>query len=95
MDMNLDTKELIKKIDELIEVVKVIGEDKIKFNDIANTAQRKKMFRLMTGERSLQDIANTVGVSVEAVRIFVNELDKEGFVFIKEIGKKFYPIKLI
>ncbi len=88
-------KELTEKIDELIGLVKVIGEDKIKLNDIANTIQRKKMFRLMTGERSLQDIANAVGVSTEAVRLFVNELDKEGFIFIKKVGKTFYPTKLI
>jgi len=88
-------KENTDKMDELIQLVKVIGEEKIKLNEIANTIQRKKMFRLMTGDRSLQDIAQNVGVSAEAVRLFANELDKEGFVFIKRVGKKFYPVKLI
>ncbi len=60
------------------------------------TEARKKMWALMDiGSRNISDIAREVKVSSEAVRLFVNYLEKEGFVDVIEDGRNRYPRRLV
>jgi predicted transcriptional regulator len=66
---------------------------------LAKSDARKKMWQLMDGSRHIADIAKEVRkeskISDEAVRLFVNELEKNHFVEVRVEGGKRYPVRLI
>lgn len=59
------------------------------------TNTRNKMWELMDGSRNVANIAKGVKTSSEAVRIFVNDLEKNQFVEVREEGRSRYPRRLI
>lgn len=59
------------------------------------TDARNKMWELMDGSRNIADIAKEAGISSEGVRIFVNDLEKNQFVEVREEGRNRYPRRLI
>jgi hypothetical protein len=59
------------------------------------TPQRRQAWDLMDGTRNLSDIANEISLSSEAVRLFVNSLEKEQMVEVRLEGGKRYPRRLL
>jgi hypothetical protein len=59
------------------------------------TPQRRQMWELMDGARNLSEIAGEVHVSSEAVRLFVNDLERAQIVEIRLKGSRRYPRRLI
>lgn len=59
------------------------------------TPQRRQMWELMDGTRNLTDIANEVGLSSEAVRLLVRDLEREQLVEIRVEGRTRYPRRLL
>ena len=59
------------------------------------TPHRRQAWNLMDDTRNLSDIANEVHISSEAVRLFVNDLEKEQMVAVRLEGGKRYPRRLL
>ncbi|HUU08097.1 MAG TPA: hypothetical protein VMW61_01085 [Dehalococcoidales bacterium] len=79
----------------------LLAEDKINERRLElerkylTTPARKKMWKLMDDSRNNADIAKEAGVSSEAVRLFVNDLEKDYFVEVREEGRSRYPRRLV
>lgn len=92
-----------KILEELITIRKlltVISQDKlIDFNEqIKNryltTEQRKEMYDMFDGSKSLKEISEEVHTSSEAVRLFAVSLEKAGLLEYVINGKSKYPKRL-
>ena len=90
-------------LEELITIRKlltVISQDKlVDFNEqIKNryltTEQRKEMYDLFDGTKSLKEISEAVHTSSEAVRLFAVSLEKAGLLEYIINGKSKYPKRL-
>lgn len=59
------------------------------------TDTRNKMWELIDGSTNISAIAKAAKVSSEAVRLFVNDLEKNQFVEVRDEGRNRYPRRLI
>lgn len=92
----------LKRISGLLTLLasdKIIERRRKLDEEYLTTSARKKIWELTDGSRNIADIAKEVSkdvkISSEGVRIFVNDLEKEGFVEIIEEGRNRYPRRLI
>ena len=101
MDNEQYQKAVINELKRISAYLALLASDKVveRQSDLKTkyltTDTRKKMWRLMDDSRNFADIAKEVKTSSEAVRIFVNDLEKDQFVEVREEGRNRYPRRLI
>lgn len=101
MDNEQYQKAVINELKKISGYLALLASDKVaerqsKLNtNYLTTNARKKMWQLMDDSRNITDIAKEVNTSDEAVRIFVNDLEKDQFVEVREEGRSRYPRRLI
>lgn len=94
------TSAVEKKLDEIIRLLSVIAQPmKREFTEyltskFLSTDDRKKMYDLIDGKRTIGEIAKSVKVTHEAVRSFVNELATENLIIIEKVEGSNIPKKL-
>lgn len=59
------------------------------------TPQRQAMYELADGSRTLSDIAREVGVTKEAVRLLMRDLDQQGYIEMARSGRGSTPRRLV
>jgi len=88
------TAELLKKISEDVHAIRLLttrlvrDSYKKELERIANTPERKEIWRLCDGTLSTKEIAKEVGVSIRTVQYFLQEAEKERLVVFLKRG---YP----
>ena len=98
--MNLGD-DLNAKLDEIVRLVRIIALPRVKEfkghieSKFLNTKERKKMYELIDGQRTMGEIAERVNVSHEAVRLFVKDLDAEKLIQIEKMRSPRIPKKLV
>lgn len=80
----LEEISLIRTLLEFSVKSQVIGE----IEEIATTPQRKKVWYLLSGEMSTEELANECQISQRAVQIFIKELSDYNLV---NLNKRGYP----
>lgn len=93
-------KKLLSKLDEIIRLLRPISY--AKSSEVAKmleeqfltTAQRKRMYELFDGDHTQQQIADQVGVTSEAVRLLIADLEPRGLIEIVKKGKFKVPKKI-
>lgn len=88
-ETNLIMLEELRNIRKLLEIL-VRGEIYKSLEEIATTNERKKIWHLIDGSRSTEDIANTLNITQRAVQIFLQKLNQENLI---EFEKRGYPIR--
>lgn len=85
MDNNIN-EQIFKELVTIRKLLTILSQDKLAdFNEqIKNqyltTEQRKKMYDLFDGTKSLKEIGEEVNTSSEAVRLFAVSLEKAGLI---------------
>jgi DNA-binding transcriptional ArsR family regulator len=59
------------------------------------TAERESMYQMFDGKHSMDEIAESVGVTREAVRVLVSNLENAGLIEIIRVGRNKNPKKII
>lgn len=83
---NVINEKMLEELATIRKLLTVLSQDKLlDFNEqISNryltTEQRKKMYDLFDGTKSLKEIATEVNTSSEAVRLFAVSLEKAGLI---------------
>jgi DNA-binding MarR family transcriptional regulator len=92
-----DVKELGKKLDQVIALLKIIARTEIESakRSVLSTQKKEQIFELCDGSTEMGEIAKKVGVSGEYVRLTIKELEDAGFILIKQRGVKRYPLKVL
>ena len=82
--------EVLNELTKIRQLLLILVEDalKKKLEKVATTKERKKMWSLLDGTLSTEEIAKRVNVTVRAVQIFVKELKEMDLVIIEKRG---YP----
>ena len=65
--------------------------EKLKDGRVLMSDERMKMFLLMDGQRTTQEIASASGVGERAAQIFIQELEKRQFIKITRKGRAAIP----
>ena len=87
-------QEVLNRLDIIIAGQLPMIKESIK-NQHLTTENRKKMYDLFNGKNSLQDVADKVGVTLEAVRLFKVVLEDNGIINVAKQGKREYPQRFI
>lgn len=105
MDNEQYQKAVVNELKRISGFLALLASDKIVqrrqklYEEYLTTPARKKIWELIDGSRNIANIAKEVSkdvkISSEGVRIFVNDLDKDGFVEVIEDGRNRYPRRLI
>ena len=92
-----------RTLNELIEIKKLLfilsNEKRIEFSktiekQFLTTIDRKKMYDLFDGTKSLKEISEEVGSTSEAVRLFAASLEKAGYLEYIATSKSKNPKKI-
>ena len=80
--------EVLNELTKIRQLLLILVEDalKKKLEKVATTKERKKMWSLLDGTLSTEEIAKRVNVTVRAVQIFVKELKEMDLVIIENGG---------
>lgn len=90
-------KQILAELTHIRRLLTVLSQDKLQsFNEsiekkYLTTEQRRQMYELFDGENSYKTIADSVGVSSEAVRKFSVILEQAGLVELVPAGKTKNP----
>lgn len=101
MDNEQYQKAVVSELKKISAYLALLASDKVAERQselktkYLTTDARKKMWQLMDDSRNIADIGKEVKTSPEAVRIFVNELEKNQYVAVREEGRNRYPRRLI
>ena len=94
-------EKLLAKLDEIIRLLKPISYaessqlDEMIDQQFLTTTERKKMYNLFDGKHTQQEIAKEVGVTDEAVRLLVTDLESKGLIdIVKKKGKAKIPKRI-
>jgi len=82
MDINEQILEELKQIKKLLIVIsqeKLVEFKKQIEKEFLTTKQRKEMYDLFDGTKSLKEISEIIKVSFEAVRLFASSLESAGY----------------
>jgi len=82
--------EALDELSKIRQLLEILAEDALrkKLEKVATTKERKKMWSLLDGTLSTEEIAKKVNVTQRAVQIFIRELKEMGLVSIEKRG---YP----
>lgn len=94
--------------DEIVSLLQKIGEDismmktllrlqamesiSTMLRKIASTSERQQMWRLADSNRSNEEIAGMIGVSLRSVQYFIQEAQDAGLIIMKRRG---YPSRIV
>jgi len=84
----------LEEIKALLKIMAIQEFQKLR-SSILSTRNKVKIFELCDGELSLNEIAEKVNVSSEAVRLTIKDFDDVGIIIIKRSGKKWYPRRVL
>lgn len=97
----MDDERVLNELVSIRKLLTILSQDKLNVfqetiqSKYLTTDQRKKMYELFDGTRSLKEIGDEVGVSSEAVRQFAVSLEKAGLLeYILINTKTKYPKRL-
>ena len=88
------------KLDEIIRLVRIIAMPRVKElkehieAKFLNTKERKKMYELIDGKKTIGEIAKKVNVTHEAVRLFVRDMETEELIQIEKVRSSNIPKRL-
>lgn len=85
----------LKRIGNLLALISIDPTnrmlDMLKKRRLLMSDERRRMFLLMDGQRTTQEIAGSAGVGVRAVQLFIQELEKKHLIKISKKGRAAIP----
>jgi len=88
-----DYDDILRILREIVVLLRVLTAERRKLaeqrfaNDVLTTAERRKMWQALNGERTSRSIAQTAGVTIRAAQMFIRELESRGLVTVREDGQ--------
>jgi DNA-binding transcriptional ArsR family regulator len=91
-------EEISAKLDRLISITELAQKrelELLKDKVMGKSEVRRDIYDLCDGKRTVKEIANVLGKSIQHVSIEIAELEKTGIVGVRKIGKEKYYYKLV
>jgi len=94
---NLDLRSLEKKLDEIIALLKILASNVVmeQKRTLLSTSKKQEIYELCDGTNEINTIAKKAGVSREYIRLTVKDFEDVGLIYIKKVGNKKYPTKVL
>lgn len=88
-------EEITSKMDTLISLMKISQKQTVQLVMKGLSSLEQDIYSLCDGTRTVSEISETLGKSIQVISSYLNKLEKEGLVFSKKKGKQKYYERVI